>query len=427
MKTSGYYNLNRFGNKLIEGINAFIFLFALSIGALVLPSMLPLTTFLGVLLLIYGCFFSLVSDFGFTKNINKLSFIDNINYGNLLIPVIGLILLLLIYSAKAFHIKFNFISGFAALVLHVGFLVFIVNTKKYLLTYIRTYIYFCFFMSFCSIIAISLLYSGVVDSSSNYINISELTGGAFNRDDGSENSYIFPYNLGLILTGGGKLNLLGFSFFRISGWAHEPTSATLFVAPAIILLLHSKVISKTFYRISALIVIVFFWFFAMSLGSVLAFSILYFMYILSFLFTKIYPLKFSTILTFSVMILMLAGVFYFDELLDSSLIASKIDFSSETFQSAMSRLTFFMPETAITQANSFSFIFIYLMMFFFFANIAHSFFIEKEFNPYALVLLYILIHSMKGSQDSVFLLTFCFFWFYVLHFSIPNNQTKSVK
>ena len=63
MKTSGYYNLNRFGNKLIEGINAFIFLFALSIGALVLPSMLPLTTFLGVLLLIYGCFFSLVSKF----------------------------------------------------------------------------------------------------------------------------------------------------------------------------------------------------------------------------------------------------------------------------------------------------------------------------------------------------------------------------
>jgi len=282
-------------------------------------------------------------------------------------------------------------------------------------------------MALCSLIAIFLIYLGLVDTSGGFTNISDLTGGAFQRDFGEDNSYIFPYNLGFVLTGSGKMNLLGFSFFRISGWAHEPTSATLFIAPAIILLLHTKIITNTFLRLSALFIVGAFWFFAMALGSIFAFVILYFLYTTSILFIKIFPLKLSLFLFFGVLTLVLLGFYLLDDLVNSSLIISKVDFNSETFQTAIRRLNFFHPNNAISQATSFNYIMVYAIMFFFFFNIVYSLFSQKEYNAYALVVLYILIHTMKGSQDSVFVLIFPFFWFYVLHFSIPNNQTKSVK
>ena len=146
-------------------------------------------------------------------------------------------------------------------------------------------------MSVAGLTANFLVSFGFVDAYSNYFNISSATGGAFTRDAERVASYVFPYNLGFILTSGGKLDLLGFSFFRISGWAHEPTSATLFVAPAMILLLHTKIIANLITKISMLAVISVFWFFAMSIGSLLAFIMLYSFYLTATLFVKIFPLK----------------------------------------------------------------------------------------------------------------------------------------
>ena len=130
-------------------------------------------------------------------------------------------------------------------------------------------------MSISGLIATLIVSLGFVDAYSNYVNISDLTNGSFTRDANATTSYLFPYNLGLILTGGGKLELLGYEFFRISGWAHEPTSATLFVVPSLILLIHTKVINNSIGRFSALLIISTFWFFSMSVGSFLALIILY--------------------------------------------------------------------------------------------------------------------------------------------------------
>ena len=264
---------------------------------------------------------------------------------------------------------------------------------------------------------------GLGDNS--YVNISDLTGGAFARDSESETSYLFPFKLGLILTNS-KLDLLGFNFYRISGWAHEPTSATLFVAPAMILLLHTKIIANSITKISMLAVISTFWFFAMSIGSLLAFIMLYSFYITATLFVKIFPLKLTLSIVIGLFIAFLFSSFYFEELLNSS-IFSKLDIQSQTFQGAIKRITWFIPDKAITQADSFSLLIIFAILFFFLSNAFYSFSVQKDFNVYALVVLYIVIHSMKGSQESVYVLISSFFWFYVLYFSIPYKQTKSVK
>ena len=427
MRTLGYFDLNNFGNGFIKYLNAFIFLFVISISSLVLPSILPMTTFIGILLLIGGGILNLSPELGLVQKHNKIDFLENINYSNILTPIIGMSLLFFLFLFKSFGASFNFISSFASLVLHVLFLVFIINTRDFLLVYLKSYIYFVFIMALSALFGFTLLNLGIVDAQSNFVNISELTGGAFGRDGGSENSYIFPFKTGFILTGSGKLNLLGLSNYRISGWAHEPTSATLFIAPAMILLLHAKIIVNNLLRISLLTIISTFWFFTMSLGSFLAFSIFYFFYITSTLFIKEFPLKLSISIIFSILLVIVLSLYKLEDLLNSSLISSKLNFDSHTFQAALKRITFFIP--GVTEGQSFAFnnTIILLIMFIFFVNVIKSLLIEQNFNPYALVVFYILIHTMKGSQDSVYINIFPFFWFYVLYFSLPNKFTKSVK
>lgn len=423
MNNLGYFDLSQFGDKLIKFLNVMIFLFVISITALVIPSFLPFTTFIGILLLIGGVILSLSPKLGFVNNKNRIEFIENINYSNILTPIIGISLLFVIFLVKSFSPNFNFISSFASLVLHVLFLVFIINTRDYLLIYIKSYIYFVFIMAIFALFGFSLLNLGIVSAESNFVNISELSGGAFTRDIGEENSYIFPFYSGFILTGSGQLNLFGLSNFRISGWAHEPTSATLFVAPAMILLLHTRLIINNLFRVLLFTTIAIFWFFAMSLGSFLAFSLFYFFYVTTTLFIKTFPLKFTLGIVFFIISSVLISVYVFEDLINSSLIASKVDFNSETFIGAMKKLTFFLPGQSINQTTSLVYLTIYSIMFVFLVNVIKSLFLEKNLNPYALVVLYILFHTMKGSQDSVFIIIFPFFWFYVLYFSMPTKQT----
>lgn len=406
-------------------LNTFVFLFIISISTLVIPSILPKTTFIGILFLLLAI---LLSIYGL-NNINlktKIQFYKNINYKNILFPLLTVSMLFFLFWSRLYFDKPEFISGFATLLLHILFLNFIILTRDYLLIYLRAYIYFVVVMAAAGLTANFLVSLGIVDAHSNYVNISQMTGGAFNRDVGSNYSYLFPYNLGFILTSSGKLSLLGFEFFRISGWAHEPTSATLFIAPAILLLIHSRVIEKLFIRFLFLAVVTTFWFFAMSVGSFLAFTLLYSFYFIVTLYTKIFPLKMS-ILIFSILIIAFSVlIFLFKELVDSSLLYTKFDLGSQTLRAALDRITWFVPENSESQAKSFSFIFIYTIIFLFLINIFYSFSKQQNLNVYGLILLYIVIHSMKGSQDSVYTHVFTFFWFYVLYFSNPI-KVRSVK
>jgi len=426
MTSISFLNLSQFGNKLITVLNSVVFLYVLSVGSLVPPSILPSTSALGVVFLLTMIILNLSSALGLVDNNKKIYFVKELNYSNILSPIIGLSLLFILVFCLTATVGFNFLSSFASLVLHVGFLVFILNTRDYLLYYLKAYLYLVIVMAFCGLLASFLLTFGFADPSS-FVNISDMTDGSFSRDEDMIGSYLFPYNLGFILTGGGKLSLLGFEFFRISGWAHEPTSATLFVAPSIILLLHTKVIMSNFLRFGALALIASFWIFALSVGSLFAFVILYFFYITITLYIKIFPLKLTLSIIFTLFSLALFLSFNIEGFLNSTLLTSKLNLSAQTFQVAISRLMFYLPSQAHSSLNSFTFLFIYSIIFFFLLNILYSFLREKDLNPFALIPLYIIIHSMKGSQDSVFLLTNAFFWFYISYFSMSYGIVESVK
>jgi hypothetical protein len=423
MNSSGYFNLNNFGSQFVKGLNCIIFLYVISIGLLVPPSILPHTNFIGILLLL-GIIILNLSSIGGDKISNKVEFLENISYSNILMPVICLLLMFLLVFAQSFGKDFSFLSSFAGLILHVLLLVFIINTKNYLLAYLRSYIYLVLIMACAGLIALSLVKFGVVSVDENFVNIAELSNGSFTRDLGWAESYIFPYNLGLILVGSGELDLLGWKFYRISGWAHEPSTATLFIAPAMILLFKTKIISTSLIRISALTLITFFWFFCMSIGSLFSFILIYLFYIFVTLFIKIFPLKLSLFILCSIGVIILTGIYFVEEIQTSTIFSSKLNLESETFQGALRRLTWFIPSMASSPQESSVLLAIYAIIFLFLFNIFYSFSTGNDLNPFALVVFYIVIHSMKGSQGSVYFLTSTFFWFYILYFSTSFIRSK---
>jgi len=398
-------------------LNSFIFLFLISISALVIPSMLPNTTTIGILLLLFGLVVNLSQKLGRVSENKQPDFLKQVNYSNLAVPILGLLLLFFLFTIRSFSEDANIISNAGSSLIHLLFLFFIVNTREYIKIYIKAYVYFVLIMSISGLIATLIVSLGFVDAYSNYVNISDLTNGSFTRDANATTSYLFPYNLGLILTGGGKLELLGYEFFRISGWAHEPTSATLFVVPSLILLIHTKVINNSIGRFSTLLIISTFWFFSMSVGSFLALIILYSFVITLTLYIKIFPLKLTSFTIISFMLLIGVITFYVEPLLESSLIYSKFDFESETFQTAVDSITWFLPDASRNAVYYFSFLIIWSIIFLFSFIVLSAFVTQKDINVYALILLYIVIHTMKGSQTSVYTHLFTFFWFYMAYFS----------
>jgi hypothetical protein len=270
-------------------------------------------------------------------------------------------------------------------------------------------------MSMAGLIANILVTFDLVDIT--YTNISELTNGSFTRDDNVGDSYIFPYNLGFILSGSGKLSLFGFEFYRISGWAHEPTSATLFIAPALILLIHTRTINNTILRFMIFITILSFWFFSMSIGSLLAFIGIYFITILLTLYTKIFPLKLSISIVLFFILITLMAVFYIEPLLESSIFSSKFNMESDTFKKFMVELTWFIPKPENNQVFYFSHLAIWSIIFLFILVIVFSTISHESLKVFSLILLYIVIHTMKGSQENVYTHVFTSFWFYAAYFS----------
>ncbi len=410
---------NKFVFLIVILLNSFIFLFSISISALVVPSILPKTTLIGVVLLTFGLIINLYQSSNHLLENNKMEFIGNINYGNIAPPIVGIFLLLTLFTARSFSEEANLVSNFGLLALHAFFLLFIINTKDYLQTYIKAYILFVFLMSVSGLVATAIVSLDLINIS--YTNINDLTNGSFTRDQGMEQSYIFPYNLGFVLSAGGKLNLLGYEFFRISGWAHEPTSATLFIAPAIILMLHTKIIRNLFFRTLITITILSFWFFSMSVGSLLAFISLYSFVLVLTLYTKIFPLKLTVSIVFFLVMITLLVSFYIEPLLNSSIFSTKFDMEAETFQIFISELLWFIPNSAHDQIFYFTHLSIWALIMLFLFIILFSLSKEK-LNIYALILLYIVIHGMKGSQTSIYTHIFVFFWFYVAYFSVSGKQ-----
>jgi len=407
-------------------LNSLIFLLSISFSALILPSLIPGFSLLLVASLCFLIFLNISirpKTYKYEKNLN---FIYAVNYSNIYIPILAILLLSIFLITKSFDGSFKYFSNFGLLLIHVLFLVFILNTKEYIQTYLKSYIYLVLFMSILSLAAVMLISLGLIDVNAHNFSLADATGGAFRRDmgDGSAGGYSFPYGLGLILTGSGKLDLLGVQFFRISGWAHEPTSATLFIAPSIIMLIHSNIISNNFTKYLFLIIITLFWFLAVSVGSMLSFIAVYFFVITSTLYIKYFPMMLSTSLTVVGTIIFSSILFYVEPLLDSSIFSTKFDLSSQTVQVAIGQLTWFMPDTKNNLNYYLLHIALWSIISLFMYIVIKGILFQRFLNVYSIILLYIIIHSMKGSQESVYGLLFAFFWFYMAYFSIIKDASR---
>lgn len=408
-------------------LNIFTFLCSISITALILPSMVPNFSLILVIILLVSISINTYNDDNCLSSKGVYP-IHGISYSSLYFPFFVLFLLVGWLAILSLSESANIKAYFGTLLIHVLFLFFIVNTKRYIDSYIRAYIYLVFIMSVSGLIADSLIAFGVIDIGSHYINLHEVTNGSFTRDASmGADSYAFPYGLGMILTGSGKLSLLGFEFYRISGWAHEPTSATLFTVPALLLLLHTDIVKHTLLKIVMIVVIATFWFFAMSIGSLLALLIVYTILTLSRIFGTIYPLS-PTLSAFSIIILFIMFMLIFIEpIAQSTLLTTKFDMESETMNKAISELMWFLEDDQKTQIYYFSHMFLWSIILCFLIVIILSVVTSLSINAYTIVLLYVVLHSMKGSQENVFLLTFSFFWLYLAFFYTDSKKNYTLK
>jgi hypothetical protein len=346
-------------------------------------------------------------------NKSKKIFTD---FSSILLPMISIGLLSTWILIRSWGNDGQFIyADINLIILQTLFLFFILVTQKDLSSYLKTYVYFVLIMALCGIIAYALFVFNIIDQSDHFVSIYDLTNGSFTRDKFLDNSYIFPYGLGFILMADGQLELLGYEFYRISGWAHEPTSASLFTVPALLLLLHKKLFIKR--RRIMLIIIAIFLLLIMSVGSMVALLVLFTAMSLVYSYTKIFDKdRILKALLFCLIVSAIVFVIYYDRILESTLLGSKFDMESNTMNVALRELLWFIPQSNKTSIYYFSHMAVWaIIALFFIVSIIRL--IENDKNIYSLIMIYIIVHSMKGSQLTVYYLVFTFFWFYMVHFS----------
>lgn len=405
-------------------VNIFVFLLCISITALTIPSMIPNVTAISVFLVAFALLFNVFfksHDLGDT--VEKNLSVKSVNFSNLSIPLLSLSMLFMYLFFNSFSVNSNVYANFNLFVLHALFLLFLVNTKEHIINYVKAYIFLAIIMSACGVLAQLIVLTGL-NPDGSYVNLGELTNGAYSRDRGNEFSYLFPYKLGLILTGDGTFSYGGFSFYRISGWAHEPTSATIFIAPAILLLIHSRIIKNNLFRLFGIVVLIVFWLFAMAVGSIIAFMILYSLLGLTTLYIKYFPKKLSLLLLVGFVLISPILMYFYDSIFSAEILLSKFSFESHTMRVAIDNLTWFMPDENKTTVYYLTHLFLWVNIFIFLYVALIGIISRKFVDVISLILFYLILHTMKGSQESVFVLIFIFFWFYIAHFSIKfeNND-----
>jgi hypothetical protein len=410
-------------------VNSLAFLLSISLSTLVIPSIIPKISFLTSLLLLGLIFLNSFFPYGLINPKTKLTGIrlQYQGFESIHFPFIVIFLLSIwVASRFLFNENVNPLSDMNLIALHILFLIFIYVTRHSLTSYLKVYVFFVFLMALLGLIANALFLLDMIAPEAHHVNISKLTGGSFTRDQSVLESYTFPYGMGFILTGDGQLNILGMQFYRISGWAHEPTSATLFVSPAILLLLHGEIIKGSILKFIMILTIGLFWLLALSVGSMLAFIILYSLVIAVYFFQHFFHKnRIMSIIFILTVVTIPILIIYIEPILSSTLFSSKFNLESHTLNTALNQLMWFLP--SIEQPGIFYFynLFLWMIILTFFSSAIYFLMNNSNNNVYALILLYIVIHSMKGSQTTVFYLIFTYFWLYVAYFaSIENIETS---
>ena len=158
----------------------------------------------------------------------------------------------------------------------------------------------------------------------------------------------------------------------------------------------------------------------------LAFMILYCFVILTTLYIKYFPKKMSLIILLAIMTIIPFSLYYYDVIFILEILVSKFSFESHTMSVAIENLTWFMPDINKTAVYYLSHLFLWVNIFIFLYVGINGIISRKFIDVNSLVLLYLVLHTMKGSQESVFVLIFMFFWFYVAYFSVGYSKKNVI-
>jgi len=236
------------------------------------------------------------------------------------------------------------------------------------------YLIIALVFSLCGLISSILINTDFVNYSHHWFSLTKATDGKIAKDMYSfPPMYSSPFNLGLVLTGSGsRYQMLGIEYFRSSGWSHEPTSASLFTTPALILFSQKK----GFKAIICTLIIIFFLIACSSLSWFIGISITY---ALIYLSKKRYIFLITFLFLFGLTI-------YF--LMDSELF-NKFQLDSET------------PQLIIKQFDIFNFGVFYLITAIILSAFTLYILIIKK-NIYGSIILFFIIVGSKGAWGIIF-------------------------
>jgi hypothetical protein len=382
-------------------ITAVLFTMSISTG-LILPLLIPNPSYIALYLLVLSL--TVINMTG-----RRISSIGN--------PMqISLIAIFVLFSLMSFTLKQGEVSIFSmvqGLILNcLIILVLLFAKRKELANLLKVYIIFCVIMAACGIIAWVVINFDFVDLNDSIWSLTEATSGRARRDE-DQAGYSFPFGLGLVLTGSYQYDVFSLIMYRGSGWVHEPTTATLFVAPAIIILAREEVFCKFTQRLCFLLLLVF-WGTCAAVGSVIAFIGLI---VLHAVCTKGNVIKIA--------ISLLVGIFlYLFFLFDLFQLFQSSSSEISLINSKLNDEGFLVVLNSLVSPSSFSQWVVILVMFAIFFITGYYFFrsinsVNVPATTFILVLAYIFIHSLKGSwghvYSSFFVLAFYVFFFRVFY------------
>ena len=400
-----------------EMLTVTFLLYGLSIGVIIIPSLLYKPVVLGnifafIILILRiknlkirlgikkssNCFFLLIIYLGFYAFFSFSHSIDMIMKPRLVLSIINLTF-------------FAFLFSFILLTL----------SWSELQKVIQAYVVFAFVMSLFGLVAWILLHSGYVQKGEFAFNLFDATNGKMKRDEVFKyGGYDAPYNLGLILTRNMQYNFFGFWYWRASGWAHEPTTATLFVTPALIILaLNNKIFSKVFRKVF-FITILCFWFACSAVGSIVAVLILtVFGAIIQFMRSGRAVAKVRVIITIVVVVIGIAFIGSVYDINDTlaSLTVIKAKFYDHTGSVQQAKRAFFWFLYPVSGFGIVKNIMLYLYILFMIIQSLKGILKGEIQAVYGYTCLYFILHALKGSWYHVpsFILTLFFFYILIFH------------
>ena len=144
------------------------------------------------------------------------------------------------------------------------------NIRKYN-QYLKVYAFFALTLALLGVWSFFLSNYFYLNTPHWTFNLYDLTSHRFDKDLHFKGLYSFPYFTGAVLTGGSPFSVMGLNFFRVSSFTPEPWYAATITAPAIFLFAKKNLIfSKALSRGLAIIILVAFQFFAVSITSIIA-------------------------------------------------------------------------------------------------------------------------------------------------------------